>query len=88
MKRLIKKVRRAIKLNKYLKEQADYLTCFLPCVNLSVRHRIFHGFLLFNNCDKIAFLSYDDAEEFKTLGDNFFRVLIYSLCIKYSIDNY
>lgn len=88
MKRLIKQVRLALKLNKYLNEQADYLTCFLPCVNLSIRHRIFHGFLLFNNCDKIAFFTYSDAERLKALGDNFIRVLIYSLCIKYSIDNY
>ena len=57
-------------------------------VNLDVKINIFKGFEIYNNSDKIACFEFDEMWAVLMLGTQFFCALVYSLCIKYSIEKY
>ena len=41
---------------------------------------------IYNNNDKIAFLTFEDTHVLLMLGTQFFCSIVYSLCVKYSIE--
>ena len=44
------------------------------------------GFEIYNNNDRIAFLTFEDTHVLLMLGTQFFCSIVYSLCVKYSIE--
>lgn len=86
MKKIIKTAVRNFRILKQVKSEILWLTENIPCVNLSVSG--IKALKFYNNSDLIAVLTYDELENLLFLGSDFFRCAIYSLCKKYSIDNY
>ena len=43
-------------------------------------------FEIYNNNDRIAFLTFEDTHVLLMLGTQFFCSIVYSLCVKYSIE--
>ena len=67
------------KLFEIITKRADF-------VNLTIKVKFFKGFEIYNNNDRIAFLTFDDACALLMLGTQFFCSIVYSLCVKYSIE--
>ncbi|MGN0522461.1 MAG: hypothetical protein ACI4IQ_07475 [Eubacterium sp.] len=88
MRKAVLKIKRIIKIKKAVKREIHKLTYCLPCVNISVRPKLFYGYAFYNNCDLIAVMKFREIEELLEYGNKFFDIILYCLCIKYSIDNY
>ncbi len=67
------------KLFEIITKRADF-------VNLTIKVKFFKGFEIYNNNDRIAFLTFEDACTLLMLGTQFFCSIVYSLCVKYSIE--
>lgn len=88
MKKAFKKIKKSIKIHRLIKSSAKNLTYYIPCVNISVQCRLFYGYAFYNNNDLVGILSYCEIEELLEYGNKFFNIILYCLCIKYSIENY
>lgn len=88
MKGLINKIIRIIKMKIKIKKLFEVITKRVDFVNLDVKINIFKGFEIYNNSDKIACFEFDEMWAVLMLGTQFFCALVYSLCIKYSIEKY
>lgn len=88
MKKALRELRQKIRTIKSVKAQAKRLTSSLPCVNLFVKAGIRGNIKIYNNDDLIAQLSADEAGNMLSLGEYFFSLLLYSLCLKNSIEKY
>ncbi len=82
------RIKKIIKINLEIKKEIRVLTYCLPCVNISVKHRLLKGYAFYNNSDFVGIFSYREIEELLEYGNKFFDIILYCLCIKYSIDNY
>lgn len=87
MKR-IKRYFSYVRLIKKLRQLARIMTVSLPCVNLSIIKCVGKRARLLNNDDIIAELDYDELVNLASLGGYFCALVIYCLCIKYSIEKY
>ena len=56
-------------------------------VNLTIKVKFFKGFEIYNNNDRIAFLTFEDTHVLLMLAHNFCSI-VYSLCVKYSIEKF
>ncbi len=88
MKGLINKIIRIIKMKIKIKRLFEVITKRVDFVNLDAKINIFKGFEIYNNSDKIACFEFDEMWAVLMLGTQFFCALVYSLCIKYSIEKY
>ena len=86
MKCLINKIIRIIKMKIKIKRLFEVITKRVDFVNLDVKINIFKGFEIYNNNDRIAFLTFEDTHVLLMLGTQFFCSIVYSLCVKYSIE--
>jgi len=84
MKGLINKIIRIIKMKIKIKRLFEVITKRVDFVKIN----IFKGFEIYNNSDKIACFEFDEMWAVLMLGTQFFCALVYSLCIKYSIEKY
>lgn len=82
------KIIRIIKMKIKIKRLFEVITKRVDFVNLDVKINIFKGFEIYNNSDKIACFEFDEMWAVLMLGTQFFCALVYSLCIKYSIEKY
>lgn len=86
MKKFLHTAVKYFKLKKKINNELLWLTKNIPCVNLSVYG--VHTLRFYNNSDLVLTLSIEQAEKLFLFGSSFFRCVLYSLCKKYSIDNY
>lgn len=86
MVKFLRKTVRNIKMKKKIKELFEIITERTDFVNLTVRIKFFKGFEIYNNNDKIAFFTFEEAYTLLMLGTQFFCSIVYSLCVKYSIE--
>lgn len=64
----------------------EIITKIVDFVNLTIKVKFFKGFEIYNNNDRIAFLTFEDTHVLLMLGTQFFCSIVYSLCVKYSIE--
>ena len=64
----------------------EIITKRVDFVNLTIKVKLFKGFEIYNNNDRIAFLTFEDTHVLLMLGTQFFCSIVYSLCVKYSIE--
>lgn len=64
----------------------EIITKRVDFVNLIIKVKFFKGFEIYNNNDRIAFLTFEDTHALLMLGTQFFCSIVYSLCVKYSIE--
>ena len=66
----------------------EIITKRVDFVNLTIKATVkfFKGFEIYNNNDRIAFLTFEDTHVLLMLGTQFFCSIVYSLCVKYSIE--
>ena len=64
----------------------EIITKRVDFVNLTIKVKFFEGFEIYNNNDRIAFLTFEDTHVLLMLGTQFFCSIVYSLCVKYSIE--
>ena len=64
----------------------EIITKSVDFVNLTIKVKFFKGFEIYNNNDRIAFLTFEDTHVLLMLGTQFFCSIVYSLCVKYSIE--
>ena len=64
----------------------EIITKRVDFVNLIIKVKFFKGFEIYNNNDRIAFLTFEDTHVLLMLGTQFFCSIVYSLCVKYSIE--
>jgi hypothetical protein len=64
------------------------LTSAADCVNLSMCLNGLRGVCYYNNSDLIAVVGWDELGELTAYGDGFYAAVVYSLCVKYSINYY
>ncbi len=64
----------------------EIITKRVDFVNLAIKVKFFKGFEIYNNNDRIAFLTFEDTHVLLMLGTQFFCSIVYSLCVKYSIE--
>lgn len=64
----------------------EIITKRVDFVNLTIKAKFFKGFEIYNNNDRIAFLTFEDTHALLMLGTQFFCSIVYSLCVKYSIE--
>ena len=64
----------------------EIITKRVDFVNLTIKEKFFKGFEIYNNNDRIAFLTFEDTHVLLMLGTQFFCSIVYSLCVKYSIE--
>ncbi len=64
----------------------EIITKRVDFVNLIIKVKFFKGFEIYNNNDRIAFLTFEDTNVLLMLGTQFFCSIVYSLCVKYSIE--
>ncbi len=64
----------------------EIITKRVDDVNLTIKGKFFKGFEIYNNNDRIAFLTFEDTHVLLMLGTQFFCSIVYSLCVKYSIE--
>lgn len=64
----------------------EIITKRVDFVNLAIKVKFFKGFEIYNNNDRIAFLTFEDTHVLLMLGTQFFCSIVYSLCLKYSIE--
>lgn len=64
----------------------EIITKRVDFVNLTIKVKVFKGFEIYNNNDRIAFLTFEDTHVLLMLGTQFFCSIVYSLCVKYSIE--
>lgn len=86
MKNFIKKLLFYIKLKRKIKKEFEMITECLDFVNLSLKPHFMKGFEIYNNDDLLAYLSVEEIKDILVLGTQFFCVLVYCLCVKYSIE--
>lgn len=86
MKTFIKTLFTYLKIKRILKKEFELMTQNLDFVNLGLKSHFMKGYEIYNNSDLIAYLSVGEIESILVLGIQFFRSLLYSLCVKYSIE--
>ena len=64
----------------------EIITKRVDFVNLTIKVKFFIFFEIYNNNDRIAFLTFEDTHVLLMLGTQFFCSIVYSLCVKYSIE--
>ena len=64
----------------------EIITKRVDFFNLTIKVKFFKGFEIYNNNDRIAFLTFEDTHVLLMLGTQFFCSIVYSLCVKYSIE--
>lgn len=64
----------------------EIITKRVDFVNLTIKVKLFKGFEIYNNDDRVAFLTFEDTYALLMLGTQFFCSIVYSLCVKYSIE--
>lgn len=64
----------------------EIITKRVDFVNLTIKVKFLKGFEIYNNNDRIAFLTFEDTHVLLMLGTQFFCSIVYSLCVKYSIE--
>lgn len=64
----------------------EIITKRVDFANLTIKVKFFKGFEIYNNNDRIAFLTFEDTHVLLMLGTQFFCSIVYSLCVKYSIE--
>lgn len=86
MKTFIKTLFTYLKIKRILKKEFELMTQNLDFVNLGFKSHFMKGYEIYNNSDLITSLSVEEIESILVLGIQFFRSLLYSLCVKYSIE--
>ena len=86
MIKFVKKIIRIVKMKRVINRLFEAVTERADFVNLAVKIKRFKGFEIYNNNDKIAFLTFEEAYALLMLGTQFFCSIVYSLCVKYSIE--
>ncbi|MDD6659530.1 MAG: hypothetical protein PUE60_05605 [Eubacteriales bacterium] len=86
MKTFIKNLLLYLKIKRILKKEFELMTQSLDFVNLDLKPHFMKGYEIYNNSDLLASLSVEEINGILVLGIQFFRSLLYSLCIKYSIE--
>lgn len=86
MMKFIKKFIRIFKMKKKIDKLFEIITKRVDFVNLAIKVKFFKGFEIYNNNDRIAFLTFEDTHVLLMLGTQFFCSIVYSLCVKYSIE--
>ena len=86
MMKFIKKIIRIFKMKKKIDKLFEIITKRVDFVNLTIKVKFFKGFEIYNNNDRIAFLTFEDTYALLMLGTQFFCSIVYSLCVKYSIE--
>lgn len=86
MMKFIKKIIRIFKMKKKIDKLFEIITKRVDFVNLTIKVKFFKGFEIYNNDDRIAFLKFEDTHVLLMLGTQFFCSIVYSLCVKYSIE--
>ena len=86
MMKFIKKIIRIFKMKKKIDKLFEIITKRVDFVNLTIKVKNFKGFEIYNNNDRIAFLTFEDTHVLLMLGTQFFCSIVYSLCVKYSIE--
>lgn len=86
MMKFINKIIRIIKMKRKINRLFEIITERTDFVNLTFKVKFFKGFEIFNNNDMIAFFTFEDTYTLLMLGTQFFCSIVYSLCVKYSIE--
>lgn len=86
MMKFIKKIIRIFKMKKKIDKLFEIITKRVDFVNLTIKVKLFKGFEIYNNDDRVAFLTFEDTYALLMLGTQFFCSIVYSLCVKYSIE--
>lgn len=84
--KFIKKIIRIFKMKKKIDKLFEIITKRVDFVNLTIKVKLFKGFEIYNNDDRVAFLTFEDTYALLMLGTQFFCSIVYSLCVKYSIE--
>ena len=77
MMKFIKKIIRIFKMKKKIDKLFEIITKRVDFVNLTIKVKFFKGF---------EFLTFEDTHVLLMLGTQFFCSIVYSLCVKYSIE--
>ena len=76
MMKFIKKIIRIFKMKKKIDKLFEIITKRVDFVNLTIKVKFFKGFEIYNNNDRIAFLTFEDTHVLLMLGThNFFAQL-------------